>query len=96
MTEVANVYVNLNKNVVKVAVNAVSGSIVGTDTVTLRNTPTLLGQSQQAPTLEELSDVDTTNEADGYTLVYDASTDQWVARELTISDVSGIIDGGTF
>lgn len=43
--------------------------------------------------LEQLNNIDSTNLSDGYTLIYDAATDKWVAQAVT-----GVtnIDGGTF
>lgn len=56
-------------------------------TTTVRKT-TLSGTK-----LEEIGDIDTDELQDGYTLVYDAATDKWVAQA-----VAGVtnIDGGTF
>jgi len=43
--------------------------------------------------LEQLNNIDSTNLSDGYTLIYDAAADKWVAQAVT-----GVtnIDGGTF
>ena len=44
----------------------------------------------------ELADVDVSAVADGDTIVYEADTNKYVARELTLGDLADIIDGGTF
>lgn len=56
-------------------------------TTTVRKT-TLSGTK-----LEQIGDIDTDSLEDGYTLVYDAAADKWVAQAVT-----GVtnIDGGTF
>ncbi len=44
--------------------------------------------------LEQLKNVDSDDLEDGYTLVYDAATEKWVAQAATTN--VGNIDGGTF
>ena len=44
--------------------------------------------------LEQLKNVDSDDLEDGYTLVYDAAAEKWVAQAATTN--VGNIDGGTF
>jgi hypothetical protein len=47
--------------------------------------------------LEELTNVDENGLQDGYTLIYDAGTQQWTTQELTDNNINiGNIDGGTY
>ena len=47
--------------------------------------------------LEELTNVDENGLQDGYTLIYDAGTQQWNTQELTDNNINiGNIDGGTY
>ena len=46
-------------------------------------------------TVQGLSNVDSTNLQDGYTLVYDSDTQKWVAQAVSVS-VGVSLDGGTF
>ena len=47
--------------------------------------------------LEELTNVDVNGLQDGYTLIYDAGTQQWTTQELTDNNINiGNIDGGTY
>ena len=45
--------------------------------------------------LEELKNVDSDDLEDGYTLVYDATTNTWITQAVSGATV-GNIDGGTF
>lgn len=45
-------------------------------------------------TLQSLSNVDSTDLEDGYTLLYDAETNTWVASPLTAGVVA--VDGGSY
>lgn len=71
--------------------NNTGGSISSNVPVTLKNVPTLTSTR-----LDSLVDVVANNEIDGATLVYQASTDKYVVKQLSISDVSGDLDGGVF
>jgi hypothetical protein len=44
--------------------------------------------------LQSLTDVVTTNLQDGYTIVYNTSTNKWVAQPLSASAIT--VDGGTY
>ena len=50
-----------------------------------------------AISLNSLKNVDTTDLQDGYTLVYDTTTNKWISQQVTVGlgDV-GNIDGGTY
>ena len=54
--------------------------------VTIKNTPTLVSGTLK---LETLTNIDSTHEDTGYTLIYDAATGKWVSQPLAI-------DGGNF
>lgn len=45
-------------------------------------------------TLQSLSNVDSTDLEDGYTLIYDAETNKWVASAVSAAVAS--VDGGTY
>ena len=82
----ANTLFNQKTTSIKVNVGA-SGGIVGSpmsaNTITLTNSA--LGKRK----LAELEDVDDTVEVDGGTLVYDASSEEYVLQALNL-------DGGSF
>lgn len=46
-------------------------------------------------TVQGLSNVVSTDLQDGYTLVYDTTTNKWVTQQLGIESITGI-DGGTY
>lgn len=46
-------------------------------------------------TVQGLSNVVSTDLQDGYTLVYDAGTNKWVAQQIPAGAVSAV-DGGTY
>lgn len=46
-------------------------------------------------TIESLQNVVSTDVQDGYTLVYDADTDKWVAQQIEAGAI-GAVDGGTY
>lgn len=48
-----------------------------------------------ALTVQSLSNVDTTNLQDGYTLVYDSTTNLWIAQPVEAGSISQV-DGGTY
>ncbi len=45
-------------------------------------------------TLQSLSNVNTTDLQDGYTLIYDTTTNKWIAQSIATS--VGTLDGGTY
>ena len=46
-------------------------------------------------TVQGLSNVVSTDLQDGYTLVYDTTTNKWITQQLGIESIAGI-DGGTY
>lgn len=46
-------------------------------------------------TVQSLSNVNSTDLQDGYTLVYDSDTNKWVTQAITGNEVTQI-DGGTY
>lgn len=46
-------------------------------------------------TVQGLSNVQSTDLQDGYTLVFDATTNKWVTQQIT-GDVISTVDGGTY
>jgi len=79
------------KRTIQISANATAGII---DT----NTPVVLKNNliSGANRLDDLNDVSANNEIDGATLVYDASNDKYIVKVLDLSNVSGVLDGGTF
>ena len=45
-------------------------------------------------TLQSLSNVDSTDLQDGYTLIYDTATNKWVAQPISAGVAA--VDGGTY
>lgn len=82
------------KRTIQVAANATAGIIDTTVPVTLKNNPVL--SSGGVSRLDNLVDVVANNESNGATLVYDASTDKYIVKQLDLSDITGALDGGTF
>lgn len=77
---------------------SVSVSTPGTRNVTISSPTTNAAYSVKKGgqlTIQSLSNVDSTNLQDGYSLVYDSDTGKWVAQAVTAA-VTGIVDGGTY
>ena len=68
---------------------SVSQGVQGTSSVVVKKGGDL--------TLQGLSNVVSTDLQDGYTLVYDTTTNKWISQQVTVGlgDV-GNIDGGTY
>ena len=81
-------------NVIKVSVNASSGVITSTNPVTVKNITTTGTLSYGR--LDQLTDVYAANEIDKATLVYDASTDKYIVKQIEFTEIDGPLDGGTF
>jgi len=78
------------KRTVQVSTNATAGVLNTVTPVTLKNTPTTT-----ATKLENLQDIDFSNEIDGAVLVYQANTNSYVFQ--TVAGInSNNLDGGTF
>jgi len=63
-----------------------TGTVINQAPVTLKNTPSIVSGQL---TLENLTNIDSTHEDNGYTLIYDSVTGKWVSQPLAI-------DGGNF
>ena len=74
---------------IRAAVNQVGGQIESTAPVTLK---TSTSQSR----LDQLYDVIEGSPVDGATLVYRASDDKYLVQQLSLQNVTGALDGGTF
>lgn len=59
-------------------------------------TPVTIQTNTSKNRLDQLTDVVEQNPQEGATLVYDAETDKYVVKSLTIDDIGGNLDGGTF
>jgi hypothetical protein len=73
-----------------VKINSSTGSIQSTTPVTIQ---TNLSSSNR---LDGLADVRENSPQSGDTLVYDAATDTYVVTKLSLQNVAGDLDGGTF
>lgn len=72
-------------------IKADNGQIQSSSNVTL-TTSAVASQNR----LDNLADVVEQDPADGSTLVYRASDDKYVVQQLTLDNVTGNLDGGTF
>ena len=82
-----NVVVAKKRNI-QITSNTTAGVINSVTPVTLKNTPTVT-----ATRLENLQDIDFTNEVDGAVLIYDANTNTYMFK--TVAGLTGL-DGGIF
>jgi lipopolysaccharide export system protein LptA len=73
-------------------VNAASSVIDSHNPVTLKNFPALGAINR----IDKMLDVDASLESNGATLVYDSSNDRYIVKQLDLSDVTGVLDGGEF
>jgi hypothetical protein len=91
----ANTTINVvvgKQRTIQLSANGTAGIIDTKTPVTLKAIPTIGG----ATTLDSLTDVQSIDETTGDTLVYNSTTNKWVAQKLDISDITGSLDGGTF
>jgi len=88
-----NVVVGKKKNI-QVSANGASGSLETTNSITLKNTPTLSTSGNVA--IDQLKDINLSQRNNGSTLVYDLVTDTYFVKPLEMTDVVGDLDGGTF
>ncbi|QMP83922.1 MAG: hypothetical protein [Caudoviricetes sp.] len=84
-----------NTNVIRVSVNSTAGVITSTNPVTVKNITTT-GAVPLPGRLDQLTDVYAANEIDKATLVYDASTDRYIVKQIEFTEIDGPLDGGTF
>jgi hypothetical protein len=68
-------------------------SIDSNEPVVLKQSTNLTATVQR---LDKLQDVIATTETDGATLVYDVTNDKYVVKQLDLTNVTGILDGGNF
>ena len=83
----ANTLFNNTSSNIKVNIGTQSGGIVGSTIG--NNAITLTSQNIGKTKLTDLTDVNDATEVDGGTLVYDATTDEYILQSLNV-------DGGTF
>ena len=74
---------------IRASVNTGAGQIQSTAPVTLQTIPV-------TQRLDQLVDVVESSPTDNSTLVYRASDDKYVVRQLTLEDLGGAVDGGSF
>jgi hypothetical protein len=79
------------KRTVQVSSNATAGVIDSNVPVTLKNF-----QIGGVVRLDKLIDVDASAETNKATLVYDASLDKYIVKQLEFSEILGDLDGGEF
>lgn len=60
-----------------------------------QTTGSVIVKKAGALTVQSLSNVDTSDLQDGYTLVYDTTTNLWVAQPVEAGTITAI-DGGTY
>jgi hypothetical protein len=72
---------------IRATVNTGGGQIQSNAPVTL---------STKANRLDQLADVVESSPVDNSTLVYRSSDDKYVVRQLTLEDLGGAVDGGSF
>lgn len=73
---------------IRATVNSSSGVIQSSAPVTLK--------TSTAGRLDTLVDVEEISPANGHTLVYRSSDDKYVVQQLSLENVSGSLDGGSF
>lgn len=77
-------------NIIVAKVN--NGGVINSQTpVTIKNTPTLISGNAHIR-VEQLTNVDSTGEVDGGTLIYNANTGTWSVQQITVT----FFDGGSF
>lgn len=84
----ATLTTNVSNTVVRV--NNLNGSLNTTSPVVLKN------QITQLRSLEDIADVVETEVVDGATLIYNAATDKYEVKLLSLASIGADLDGGTF
>ncbi len=88
-----NVKINPNPETKIVArVAPVNGILQPTSSLTIRNQL----REYQINSIQDLPDVAEEAVVDGATLVYNANSSVYEVKQLDVTDLSGIIDGGEF
>jgi len=79
----------MNSAAIKVSINQTGGQIESSSPVTLKN-------AANQTRLDQLFDVVELSPQEGSTLVYRSSDDKYVVQQLSLQNVTGTLDGGTF
>lgn len=81
------------KTNITVSVNSTAGIIQPVSPVRMQTVPTInTGKTR----IDEMDDVSPAGEANGATLVYNATQDKYIVQKLNLADTIGDLDGGTF
>jgi len=73
-----------------VKVNNIGGTLTPSSPITLKN------QVTELTSIENIADVDEVNVTNGATIVYNSSRSLYEIKPLSLNDLGGDIDGGTF
>ncbi len=73
-----------------VKVNNIGGTLTPSSPITLKN------QVTELTSIENIADVDEVNVTNGATIIYNSSRNLYEIKPLSLSDLGGDIDGGTF
>jgi hypothetical protein len=80
----------VTSSTIRATVNTGGGQIQSTAPVTL------VSSAASANRLDALVDVEEVSPTNGSTLVYRSSDDKYVVQQLSLENVSGALDGGSF
>jgi hypothetical protein len=81
----------VSSSTIRATVNSSGGVIQSGAPLTLSTTPV-----SQSTSINGLNDVVEGTLVDGSTLVYRSSDDKYVVQQLSLENVSGALDGGSF
>jgi hypothetical protein len=81
----------VTSSTIRATVNTGGGQIQSTAPVTL-----VSSAAASANRLDALVDVEEVSPTNGSTLVYRSSDDKYVVQQLSLENVSGALDGGSF
>jgi hypothetical protein len=84
-----------NKKVVQVSPSITANVISSTKPVILKNIPTLISGGNDV-ILSSLSDVNVEYLSNGSILIYNSTSKEWVAGQITLNTITGTLDGGLF
>jgi hypothetical protein len=86
---------SLNSATIKLATSSTIRATVNTGGSQIQSTaPVTL--STKINRLDQLADVVESSPVDNSTLVYRSSDDKYIVRQLTLEDLGGAVDGGSF
>ena len=91
---ISNVVVT-KKNTIKSTPTITSNAINAVAPVTLKPIPTVSAINENLK-MSSLADVNIDNLANGDVLIYNGSSKEWIAEEMTFENIIGNLDGGTF